>query len=86
MCPGGPMALRCYGELGGRACDDGGDRQCASSGGGGVARGTAAASACWSPRSRATELEDALQGEVMPCWLWEPAGGSNMTDDCTHGA
>lgn len=59
MCPGGPMALRRYGELGGRACDDDSDRPCASIGGGGVAAGTAAASACWLTTSRATDHRNA---------------------------
>ena len=70
MCLGGPTALRRYGELGGRACDDGSDLSCASIGGGGVGPATAAASAWWLLTSRATEHRNASQGEVMPCRLW----------------
>ena len=70
MCPGGPMALRCYGELGGRGRDDGSDPPRALVGGGVVARGIAAALTCWLPTSRATQHRNALQGEVMPCRLW----------------
>ena len=70
MCPGGPMALRRYGELGGRACDDGSDPPRASIGGERVAPGTAAASAFGLPTSRATEHKNALPGQAMPCRLW----------------
>ena len=44
MCPGGPMVLRRYGELGGRVCDDGSDPPRASIDGGRAAPGTVAAS------------------------------------------
>jgi hypothetical protein len=64
------MALRRYGELGGRACDDDGDRPCASIGGGCVAPGTRSLLGARFATSRATERGNALQGEVMPCRLW----------------
>jgi len=70
VCPGGPMALRCYGELGGRACDDGSAPPCASIGGGCIAPGTAALSACWLATSRAAEHGDAAWGDGKPCRLW----------------
>ena len=69
MCPGGPMALRRYGELVGRTRDDGSDPPRASIGGGAVARGIAAASAFWLSTSRATEHRNAPPGEAMPCRL-----------------
>jgi hypothetical protein len=70
MCPGGPMALRRYGELSARAGDNGSDPPRASNGGACVAPGTAVTSTCWLPRSRAAEHGKVLQGEVVPCWLW----------------
>jgi len=66
MCPGGPMTLRRYGDLGGRACDDGGEPPCESIGGGGVTPGIAAALACWLPTSRATDHRNASQGKGTP--------------------
>ncbi|GEM_PF-4440980 len=70
MCPGGPMTLRRYGELGGRVRDAGSDPPRASIGGGAGAPSIAAASAFWFPTSRATEHRSALRDEVMPCRLW----------------
>lgn len=69
MCPGGPMGLRRYGELGGRACDDDSDRPCASTVGGRVVPGAASAWACWLPLSRAMERRSSPQDEVTPCRL-----------------
>jgi hypothetical protein len=51
MCPGGPMGLRRYGELGGRAWNEDIEPSCPSISGGAVRRGIAAASAFWLPTS-----------------------------------
>ena len=64
------MALRRYGELGGRAGNDDSDPPRALSDGGRAPPGTAAFLASWLATSRATEHRNTLQGEVMPCRLW----------------
>jgi len=59
-----------YGELGGRARDDGGDPPRASNQVGRDASGTTVSSTCCLPRSRAAQHGKVLQGEVEPCRLW----------------
>ena len=62
MCPGAAVS---YGELGGRACDEGRDRPCASIGGGGVASVGAAALGFCVTLSRATSRGNCAQDAVM---------------------
>ena len=70
MCPGGPTALRRYGELSGCVAMTVANRPCASTVSGDVARDTAAASASWLRHLEQREHGNALQGEVMPSRLW----------------
>ena len=89
MCPGGPMALRRYGELSARAGDNGSDPPRASNGGACVAPGTAVTSTCWLPRSRGRRTREGAAGRsraVLALGDEEPAGGWNVTGDCAHGA
>jgi hypothetical protein len=63
MCPGAAVS---YGELGGRACDDGSGPSCASIGGSDVARGAAAALVRCFGLYRATSHGNRAQDTAMP--------------------
>ena len=88
MCPGGPVALRRYGELGGRARDDGSDPPRASIGGGRVAPGTAVTSSVLVVEIAGNGTRQGAAGRSHAVALGdeEPAGEWNVTDDCAHGA
>jgi hypothetical protein len=63
------MALRRYGEWGGRACDDDSDRPCASIVGGRVAAGIATAATYGSLYVEQHDRVNAVQGQAIPCRL-----------------